>query len=203
MSTGELHSPLIKAIFAPIKYSMAYNPLLHHRRSMRLIGYDYSRAGAYFITICTQHRRCIFGEVVNGEMILNKYGQVAYDEWLKTPDIRLNISLDVFVVMPNHMHAIIVSIDKEADEYHFAPNAFALRAEEPVPFRSPSNTIGAIVRGYKSAVTKQINALNFDGQVWQRNYHDHIISTEQSYQNISSYIVNNPKKWSEDKFHRR
>jgi putative transposase len=182
---------------------MKYNPLFHHRKSTRLIGYDYSLAGAYFITLCAQHSRCIFGEVINGEMVLNKYGQIAYDEWLKTPDIRPNVSLDVFVIMPNHMHAIVLSVDENTDDHHLTPNAFAARAEEPVPFRSPSNTMGAIVRGYKSAVTKQLRALNFDGQVWQRNYHDHIIGTEQSYQNISNYIIHNPQKRGEDKFYRK
>jgi putative transposase len=182
---------------------MKYNPLLHHRRSTRLIGYDYALAGAYFITLCTQHRRCIFGEIKDGKMILNQYGQIAYDEWLKTPDIRPNVALDVFVIMPNHMHAIVLFIDENTSDHHLEPNAFAMRSEEPGPFRSPSNTIGAIVRGYKSAVVKQLNALNFDGQVWQRNYHDHIIRTEQSYQNISNYIINNPKKWSEDKLYHR
>ena len=180
---------------------MKYNPLLHHRRSTRLTGYDYSLAGAYFITLCTQHRRCIFGEVINGEMVLNKYGQIAYNEWLKTPEIRPNVSLDVFVIMPNHIHAIILSIDEKADDRHLTPNAFAARSEVALPFQSPSKTIGAIVRGYKGSVTKQVHALNFEGQVWHRNYHDHIIATEQSYQNISNYIINNPKKWSEDKFY--
>jgi putative transposase len=182
---------------------MKYNPNLHHRRSTRLTGYDYALAGAYFITICTQNRRCIFGEVINGEMILNQYGQIAYNEWLKTSDLRPNVSLDVFVVMPNHMHAIIVMVQENDHDRSLAPSAFELRTDQPAPFQSPSNTVGAVVRGYKGAVAKQLHSLNFEGQVWQRNYHDHIIRDEQSYHNISYYIIDNPKKWSEDRFHRK
>ena len=87
---------------------MKYNPKIHHRRSIRLKGYDYSRAGAYFITICCQDRKCRFGEIENDEMILNKYGIIAYDEWVKLPARFPNFELDVFQIMPNHMHGIIV-----------------------------------------------------------------------------------------------
>src|SRR5665213_1286986 len=93
---------------------MKYNPLIHHRRSIRLKGYDYAQAGAYFITICTKHREHFFGKVTDHEMVLNELGQVAYDEWLKTPELRPNVFLDVFVIMPNHMHGIIVINDDNA-----------------------------------------------------------------------------------------
>jgi REP element-mobilizing transposase RayT len=84
-----------------------FNPLIHHRRSIRLKGYDYSQAGLYFITICCQDRRCLFGEIIDGKMILNEYGQIAYDEWVKTPEIRKNVELGEFIIMPNHIHGII------------------------------------------------------------------------------------------------
>lgn len=191
---------------------MKYNPQIHHRRSIRLKGYDYSQAGAYFITICTKDRQRLFGEITNGEMILNEMGTIAYNEWLKTPELRPNVSLDVFVIMPNHMHGIIVINDDETGrgELHspLPPNNDANRGEcnspLPVPgtsFRSPSNNVGAIVRGYKSSVTKQINLLNYDGSVWQRNYHEHIIRNERSYQRISDYVIDNPKNWIDDKFY--
>jgi hypothetical protein len=86
---------------------MTYNPQKHHRRSIRLKGYDYSQAGLYFITMVTQNRACLFGEIENGVMILNQYGQIAYDEWAKTPEIRNNIELCDFVIMPNHIHGIV------------------------------------------------------------------------------------------------
>ena len=84
-----------------------YNPHAHHRKSIRLKGYDYSQAGLYFITICCQDRICRFGNVFNGQMILNAYGIIAFNEWLKTAELRPNVELGEFIIMPNHMHAII------------------------------------------------------------------------------------------------
>jgi len=221
---------------------MAYNPQIHHRRSIRLKGYDYSQAGAYFITLCTHNREHLFGEVVSGNMILNEYGKVASNEWAKTPEIRPHVALDVFVIMPNHMHGIIIingrgeshsphnvdppytaNIGESHSPHNINPPYTANTGElhspgldlpgntnqsDPAnkgecdsPPRSPSNTIGAMVRGYKSAVTKQINLLRPGGIIWQRNYYEHIIRNEQAYQTISGYIINNPLQWQEDKFY--
>lgn len=141
-------------------------------------------------------------------MILNENGKIAFDEWLKTPEIRNNVELCEFVIMPNHMHGIIRLFDRgeldspetneldspETNELH----SIDRRGVCKTPLRSPSQTIGAIVRGYKSSVTRQI-AIN--KKLWQRNYHEHIIRDEQSYQNISKYIINNPAKWEDDKFY--
>lgn len=183
---------------------MAYNPQIHHRRSIRLKNYDYSQAGAYFITLCTHHREHLFGEITGGNMVLSASGKIAFDEWSKTPEIRPHVSLDVFVIMPNHLHGIIIIGTGESHPplWDTPDNSnFANKGECDSPLRSPSNTIGAIVRGYKSAVTKQINLL-FPGRiVWQRNYYEHIIRNEQAYQTISEYIINNPSKWQEDKFY--
>lgn len=184
------------------KEKMIYNPQIHHRRSIRLKGYDYSQAGAYFITICCHNREHRFGKIENGEMRLNEMGQIAYNEWLKTPQLRLNVSLDVFVVMPNHLHGIIV-INGRGELNSPSPGSSDgnIRGEFDSPLRSPTNNIGAIVRGYKSAVTKQLNLINTGGPVWQRNYYENIIRNAESYQRIANYIVNNPTKWNEDKFH--
>lgn len=185
---------------------------LPQRRSIRLKGYDYSQAGLYFVTICCQDRICRFGKVVNGEMALNEYGQIAYNEWLKTPDIRKNVELDEFVIMPNHIHGIIRLMDRgglhspglhspglHSPELH-SPEISGVRG---TPLRSPSQTVGAIIRGYKSSVTKQLGLLDFGEKLWQRNYHDHIIRDEQSHIRISEYIINNPAKWTDDKFYRK
>jgi REP element-mobilizing transposase RayT len=198
---------------------MKYNPLKHNRRSIRLKGYDYSQAGAYFVTICTHGMQHLFGEIINGEMYFNEIGQIAYNEWLKTPEIRPYVSLDVFVIMPNHMHGIIVLNDDHIPRtgvLHTPQSHIPLSniSEKDVcdtpasnqgvfdtPLRSPSHNIGAIVRGYKSAVTKQINLLNETGTIWQRNYHEHIIRNEKSYLLISNYIIDNPTKWQNDKFY--
>ena len=132
-------------------------------------------------------------------MLLNEIGQVAYTEWLKTPEIRPNVILDVFTIMPNHMHGILL-LEETIKTPHEAVNTISL-ATSP-KFRSPSNNIGAIVRGYKSAVTKQANLMIFAGSVWQRNFHEHIIRDEASYQKISTYIIDNVATWHEDKFYK-
>lgn len=173
---------------------MKYNPLMHHRKSVRLKDYDYSNAGAYFITICTLERECLFGKIIDGEMLLNEIGQIAYNEWLKTPEIRPNVTLDVL-----RSCQIILLLEEIIKTPHVAVNTISL----PIlpKFRSPSNNIGAIVRGYKSAVTKQANLMNFGGSVWQRNFHEHIIRDEASYNKISAYIIDNVATWNEDKFY--
>lgn len=180
-----------------------YNPAIHHRRSIRLKGYDYSQSGLYFITLCVQDRVCLFGKIENGKIILNKYGEIAHNEWKKTMEIRKNVELLEFIVMPNHFHAIVRLLGR--GELHSPDNTLGNKGVCDTPLQSPSQTIGAIVRGYKSSVTKQINTslseVNSFQQIWQRNYYEHIIRNEQSYQNISEYIVNNPAKWAEDKFH--
>ena len=193
-----------------------YNPNIHHRRSIRLKGYDYSQAGLYFITICCQDRKYLFGEVVAAnaigsidesginpitendsypKMVLNHFGQIAYDEWLNTTAVRNNVELGEFIIMPNHMHAII-KITDSGGELH-SPD---YKSHSP-KLQGTSQTVGAIVRGYKSAVTKQLNLLNIGCTVWQRNYYEHIIRHERAYQNISNYIINNPAKWAADKFY--
>ncbi len=205
-----------------------YNPNIHHRRSIRLKGYDYSSEGLYFITICCHNRVCLFGHVMNGAMVLNEYGQIAFSEWVKTPEIRPNVELDEFIVMPNHIHGIIrithrgelhsPNIESHSPDCEsHSPNSggesntpdFMGECNSPQPYspqresprlQGPSQTIGAIVRGYKSAVTKQLNALGVGRKVWQRDYYEHIIRNEQAYYNISKYIVNNPSKWWDDKF---
>lgn len=207
---------------------MAYNPAKHHRRSIRLKGYDYAQAGFYFITLCCQNRACLFGKIEKGVMILNEYGHIAYNEWMKTTEIRNNVELGEFVIMPNHIHGIVRLVDR--GELHSPDNTNELNAPNErgvcdtsnnrdvyntpnnqdvcdtpnnrdvcnTSLRSPSQTIGAIVRGYKSSVTKQLGLLGFNEKIWQRNYHEHIIRDEQSYMKISNYILNNPANWNND-----
>ncbi|QIY82963.1 hypothetical protein HER18_05145 [Chryseobacterium sp. NEB161] len=195
-----------------------YNPQKHHRRSIRLQGYDYSQEGLYFITICCQDRTHLFGEIVDGKMILNSYGEIAQKEWQNTSAIRDNVILHEFVVMPNHFHSIIeIKFQKGNNEIG--------------KFQSPSQTVGAIIRGYKIATIKKIKdyilntgekindskgELQFaptaptaptekikelDFKIWQRNYYEHIIRNEEAYERISDYIRDNPKRWNEDKFY--
>ena len=196
---------------------MPYNPTLHHRRSIRLKGYDYSQAGMYFVTICCQDRVCHFGKIENGEMMLNEFGKIAIDEWLKTAEIRKTVILHDYIVMPNHFHGII-EITNMRDDVE-ALRATPLQETTSLPVIRPySRTdvkneymssispkcgeLATIVRAFKSAVTKQINELrNTRGEkLWQRDYWENIIRNEQSYQYIANYIINNPKKWENDRF---
>lgn len=121
-----------------------YNPHIHHRRSIRLKGYDYSQAGLYFVTLCVQDRAHIFGYIEGKEMILNPFGQIANEEWRSTSQIRNNISLHEFIIMPNHFHAIIEILFQKG------------KKKEIGKFKSPSQTIGSIIRGYKIATIKKI-----------------------------------------------
>ncbi len=253
---------------------MKYNFPNHHRRSVRLKGYNYAKAGSYFVTLTSKDRFPLFGEIVKGKMNLNDFGIIASNEWLHTPEIRPNISLGVFVVMPDHIHGIIIireemhnsktknqteprrgvlhtpllhtphthtphtpKTDSTITKNEFKSGRGVLHTpllhtphthtphtptmnstltknefesgkggcNTPLPdsnsaLRSPSQTLGAIIRGYMGSVTKQINALrNTPGQkIWQRNYHDHIIRNKWSFKGITQYILMNPKNWEKE-----
>ncbi len=172
---------------------MKDNSKEHHRRSIRLKEYDYSQNGGYFITICTYGWKCIFGNISNGEMKLNKYGIIVRKEWLRASEIRLNLIIDEFVIMPNHLHGIIMIMDDGRGTLQRAP---------PIEqFGKPvSNSIPTIVRLFKSATTKQINQIRQTPglSVWQRNYYEHIIRNEDDLKQIREYIVNNLLKWELD-----
>ncbi len=129
---------------------MKYNPDKHHRRSIRLQGYDYSQPGIYFITLCTQNRERLFGEILNGEMRLNEFGKIAHQCWLEIPNHFPHVQLDEFVIMPDHIHGIIV-LNDIAGAKNFSP----LLQQNITSFRSPSKTIGSIIRGFKIGVTKE------------------------------------------------
>lgn len=173
-------------------------PNIRHRRPIRLRGYDYSQSMDCFITICTHQREMLFGEIVEGRMNLNDIGRTVEEEWRKTPNLRPSVGLDVFVVMPNHFHGIIVisSVDHTGVS-QYAPT------DTNRPFRSPSQTIGAIVRGFKAAATKRVNQVRGTPglPVWQRNYYEHIIRDEKDLDRVREYIIGNPGKWSEDDYH--
>jgi putative transposase len=170
---------------------LIFNPEKHQRRSVRFKEYDYSQPGAYFVTICSWLRGFIFGEIINSKMELNEYGIAVEREWFNNVNVRTNIELDQFIIMPNHVHCILIINRKGVLQY--APTKDA--------FRSPTQTLGAIIRGYKSTTTKQINSIrNTPGMpVWQRNYFEHIISNEIELNKIREYISNNPLRWAFDK----
>ncbi len=178
------------------------------RRSVRLRGYDYSQAGAYFITICAQNRLCRFGTITEGAMGLNDAGRAAADCWLQIPDHFPNVELDGWVVMPNHIHGIVIIVG--------ANNYSPLQSNNHLPIQSKHNsppsanpphptgtarTIGAMVRGFKIGVTTWYRQRSVSSKIWQRNYWDHIIRNETELNRIRQYILDNPIQWERNSLH--
>jgi REP element-mobilizing transposase RayT len=167
---------------------MKYDPDIHHRQSIRLKGYDYSRAGLYFITICAQHRECLFGDIKGGEMQLNPAGHMVAHWFVELMNKFTTLRCDQFICMPNHVHFIIEITPGQTD------------------LASPAETnLSTVLQWYKTMTTnayirgvKQDGWQPFPGKLWQRNYWDHIIRNDQSLQKIRQYIETNPQTWAED-----
>ncbi len=191
---------------------MPYDPNKHRRRSIRLKGYDYSQAGAYFVTIVTQGRECRFGEIINGAMQPNEAGQIVETAWTSLPQRFPNIELDACVIMPNHLHGIVVvgatlvaAQDASGANYRAginpAPTNDSIRAKT-----NPAPTLGHVVGAFKSITTHayiqgvyDCGWSPFDKRVWQRNYYEHIIRSEIELNAIRKYIVDNPARWEQDR----
>jgi putative transposase len=174
---------------------MPYDPRIHHRRSIRLKEYNYTQPGAYFITLCTKARQCLFGDIIKGEMRLNYLGCIASNCWLAIPEHFPHVELDTFVVMPNHLHGILIINDTPVR----AQQCCTPTKEQ---FGKPvSGSIPTVIRSYKSAVTKRINAIcNAKGTslIWQRDFYEHITRNQECLQNVRQYILENPLCWAED-----
>jgi putative transposase len=173
--------------------NMTFNPYARPRRSTRLPKFDYTQNGAYFITICTHKKQNLFGEIVDGEVRLDECGQIVVSEWLKTEEIRREIILDEYIVMPNHFHGIIM-IQRNC-------RGTLQRAPTFEQFGQPtSDSIPSIIRGFKSTITRQINEIRRTPHmpIWQSNYYEHVIRDETELDSIREYIQFNPQKWFED-----
>jgi len=180
---------------------MKYDPKKHHRRSIRLPGYDYTQPGAYFITVCTQNRDCLFDDPV--------LRSVVETYWQAIPRHFPHVTLDAWVVMPNHVHGIIVITvgarhsqrtplfmhEPGSSEIHPPMQSLSRNA---LPLQRGS--LGAIVGNFKSVMARRINRIHHTPgmDVWQRNYYEHIIRNERALQRIREYIVNNPLRWDLD-----
>jgi REP-associated tyrosine transposase len=170
-----------------------------HRRSTRMKGYDYSLAGAYFITVATYQRSIIFGEVVNGEVKLNQYGNVAFQQWIRLGKRFKDSNFPTFIIMPNHIHAVVCIVRGAGVEFnHEFSGNLPLRPYK-IPITTPGS-LGVIVRAYKASVTYRINALRgkTEPPIWQRNYYDHIVRNEKEYEHIWKHIETNPINCSGD-----
>lgn len=169
----------------------------HHRRSIRLKGFDYSQAGAYFVTVVTQNRLCVFGEIQNEMMILNDIGKMIENCWLDLPNRFPTIDVDEYVIMPNHFHGIIIITDQ--------PVGSTLVVDQTGVGTSPTPTVGDIIGAFKSITTheyiigvKRSGWSPFDRRIWQRNFYEHIIRNDADLQRVREYIQYNPLKWNLD-----
>ena len=178
-----------------------FDPQKHHRRSIRLKDYDYSQPGAYFVTMVTWQRKVLFGDVVDGEMVLNEFGKIVQKWWQEIPIHFPNVETGAFVIMPDHVHGVIligehrdtVSVSKDYI-YH------QIHGVETTPRQMP--TLGQIVAYFKYQSTKEMNLLDNTGTItkfWQRNYYEHIIRDDGDYHRVEQYIQANVSNWSNDK----
>ena len=178
---------------------MSYNPEEHDRRSIRLKEYDYSEPNWYYITICTHDKKNLFGEMKNGKMVLNDFGKIVNEEWVKTKELRQNVDLDNYVIMPNHFHGILII--ERRDTARCVPT----KVSDNCKFgEMQAGSLSAIIRSFKSAVTKRINELrNVHGkEIWQKGFYEHIIRNENDLYNIRKYIELNPLKWEIDQYYK-
>ena len=178
---------------------MKNNPNNHHRRSIRLKGYDYSQAGAYYVTVCTHNHLCLFGHVVNEKMMLNDPGRMIQSVWDQLTNQFSNIELDEYVIMPNHIHGISFIVG--ASLVGAQPSTWQGAGTRP----APTVGLGHIVGAFKSIATneyirgvKQHGWPTFAGKLWQRNYYERVIRNDVELKRIRQYIVENPMKWEFD-----
>ena len=191
---------------------MKYNSERHHRQSLRLKGYDYTQSGAYYVTICTQKRSCLLGSIKDGKMVLNHAGEMVQKIWNDTPIKYPEMVIDEFIIMPNHVHGIIfivgaplvgaLSFERQIDRKDRAGTRRNRRAgTRPAPTAS----LGDVVGIFKSISTHQyvMNVHSnkwpaFPGKLWQRNYYERIIRSDDELNRIREYILNNPRQWDYD-----
>ena len=199
-----------------------YDPEKYHRRSIRLEGYDYSQAGAYFVTICIQNKENSLGKIIDGEVVLSEIGKISEKCWNEIPIHYPCVQLDKYVIMPNHIHGVIKIIDGD-DNIAGVENVGA-EDFQPLHPHAQKNTnvgveyfqslhqpkinqyqkiipksLGSIIRGFKIGVTKCCNHQKYKHFTFQRNYHEHIVRNENELNRIREYIINNPLQWQFDR----
>jgi putative transposase len=195
----------------PGNTGMTYNPDKHHRRSIRLKGYDYAQPGAYFVTICVRERECALGEVVNGEMVLSDAGRIVHACWDDLPNHYPHVQLGAFIIMPNHVHGIIVLLDDAivVGAGHvvgagLVGAGLVGAGLRPAPTTGPAvkrHGLPEIVRAFKSFSARRINEMYGAAGVpfWQRGFYEHIVRKDRELNAIRRYILDNPLKWALDR----
>jgi len=176
---------------------MVYDPEKHHRRSIRLKGYDYAQPGAYFVTICVRERGCTLGYVEDGEMVLSDLGQIAAESWQWLAEQYPYVTLDAWVVMPNHLHGIIVINDDDRRGASHRRGASRCAPTTPTK-RKP---LGQLIGAFKTVSTKRINRIrdNAGAPFWQRGFYEHIVRNERDLNAVRQYVADNPLKWQLDR----
>jgi len=188
---------------------MKFNPDIHHRQSIRLKSHDYSKAGSYFITVCTQGRECLFGKVKNSVIELNPAGKMIQEIWKGLPQFHSDFTMDEFVVMPYHIHGIIVLTEDVGAGLRAYPPPRATQQNQKIgqPRRvAPTITLPDVIHHFKSYTTARYRDQvenegwpPFPGRLWQRNYYEHVIRNKNSLNKIREYIINNPMRWQFDR----
>ncbi len=178
---------------------VVYDPERYHRRSIRLKDYDYSQPGAYFVTLCTQNGTTVFGDILNGEMRLNDRGEIVQELWNMLPERFPTLELDCYVIMPNHMHGILV----QGEQAKSRPIHTSEVDGSKHALVQPSYTeLGQIIRTFKAIATRLIRACDSSEFAWHRNYYEHVIRNGSDLNRIRQYIVDNPARWTEDELYR-
>lgn len=186
-----------------------YSDERYHRRSIRLQGYDYSQNGAYVVTICTQDRVSLFGEIIETEMVLNDAGRMVETWWLELAHKFPQIDLDTYVVMPNHFHGIVVIVGADLC---VCPGPLNRQEDKgahtgaPLQEVLPNPSLSQIVRWFKTMTTNEyIRRVNnqewppFRGRLWQRNFYEQVIRNEATMMTFRDYIITNPGRWADDR----
>lgn len=181
--------------------------IFYNRQSKRLQGYDYSSPGYYFVTIVSHNRLPIFGEIIQDQIQLSYIGKIVVDCWLEIPKHFQSVTLDEYVVMPNHFHSIVNIIEHqnvgarhEASSFRRQASLYSTNDQNPKPKGSPPKSLSAIIGSFKSEATKRIHKAGLikDQNIWQRNYYEHVIQDDEDYQRIVEYIRFNPINWEAD-----
>ena len=170
-----------------------------NRRSMRLKEYDYTQSGAYFLTLCAYNRKCLFGEIIDSQIILTELGKIVKEEWERSPSVRSGIVHDEFIIMPNHIHGIVFIENPD----HKGVGATG-RSPLQITARGPQKlSLGAFVSNFKASVTLRFKKISLSKNllVWQRNYYEHVIRNDIDLEEIREYIQTNSSKWLEDENH--